>query len=58
MEERSPRILMSDNATNFTKSKKLLTEIRELKEVQDELNVRGVEWKFTPPICTMVWGYL
>ena len=40
---------MSDNATNFTKSKKLLTEIRELKEVQDELNVHGVEWKFTPP---------
>ena len=50
----TPRILMSDNAPNFTSGNKLLKEIMELREVQDELTVRGVEWKFTPPICSMV----
>ena len=45
----APRILLSDNATNFTKSRKLLAEIKEQKIVQDALNVRGVEWNFTPP---------
>merc|ERR1739842_166066 len=45
----APRVLMSDNQTNFVSTNKILNEIRDLKEVQDELTAKGIEWKFTPP---------
>ena len=43
-----PKIIMTDNATNFTKSAKILKEISATNGVIDEFNFKGIEWIFTP----------
>ncbi|CAL4152704.1 unnamed protein product [Meganyctiphanes norvegica] len=45
----TPKVILSDNATNFTGTLKLLKEIKSQKRVQDTLALKGIEWKFTPP---------
>ena len=39
---------MSDNATNFTKSSKLLKELSESNRIKSELGTQGIKWLFTP----------
>ena len=43
-----PKILLSDNATNFCKTHKILVQIQNNKRVKDSLAIQGVDWKFTP----------
>ena len=45
----TPKVILSDNATNFAASRKELSELRASKEVKDSLSLKGVEWKHTPP---------
>ena len=44
----TPKIIMTDNATNFTKSAKVLKEISLSQAVREEFNLTGIEWRFTP----------
>ena len=44
----TPRILMSDNATNFCKTSKILFDIQNTKYVKETLAIKGVTWNFTP----------
>ena len=44
----TPRVIMSDNATNFTKSSKLLKELSESNAIKSELGTQGIKWLFTP----------
>ena len=43
-----PKVIMTDNATNFTKSAKILKEISISNRVIEEFNLKGIEWVFTP----------
>ncbi|CAL4157452.1 unnamed protein product, partial [Meganyctiphanes norvegica] len=45
----TPKVLLSDNATNFAWTNRVLKEFQGEKQVQDELAIKGIEWKFTPP---------
>ena len=44
----TPKSLLSDNATCFTKADKLLKELCEHRQLQEELAVKGISWTFTP----------
>ena len=44
----TPSVIMSDNATNFKKSSKLLKELSETNSVQSSLATKGITWIFTP----------
>ena len=45
---RQPRVLLSDNATCFTASYKVLTQLYDNFQVKSHLNVKGISWMFTP----------
>lgn len=54
-----PRIIYSDNGTNFKGAE--LDVIKAMKtwnqeQIQDELNQRGVQWKFNPPAASHQGG--
>ena len=44
----TPKRILTDNATNFTKSAKILLEISKNNEVIKEFNLKGITWCFTP----------
>ena len=44
----APKVIMSDNATNFKKAYKLLKELHETNLVQKYLATKGITWIFTP----------
>ena len=44
----TPKVLMSDNATCFTKADKDLKELCKQNQVQQDLAIKGVSWTFTP----------
>ena len=44
----TPRAIMSDNATCFTKADKTLQELQKDKDVQEKLAIKGIDWSFTP----------
>ena len=43
-----PKVIMTDNATNFTKASKILKEISKSNKVREELNLKGINWIWTP----------
>ena len=43
----APKVIMSDNATNFKKAYKLLKELHETNLVQKYLATKGITWIFT-----------
>ena len=43
-----PKMLVSDNATTFTHTCKMLKEISQVAEVVNELANEGIEWRFIP----------
>ena len=45
----TPKVLLSDNGTNFVWTSRILKEFHSEKRVRDELAIKGIEWKFTPP---------
>ena len=44
----TPKVLMSDNATCFTKADKILQELCKERQVQEDLAIKGLSWSFTP----------
>ena len=44
----TPKALMSDNATCFTKADKMLKELHGEREVQEDLSIKGITWLFIP----------
>ena len=44
----TPKSILSDNATCFTKADKILKELCENRQLQEELAVKGITWSFTP----------
>ena len=42
----TPKALMSDNATCFTKADKDLKELHSEKQLQDDLAIKGIDWIF------------
>ena len=45
---RQPRVILSDNATCFTASHKVLKQLHDNFSIKSELNVKGIKWIFTP----------
>ena len=45
---RLPKLLISDNATNFKHTEKMLQMISQQSNVKSELDQHGIEWNFTP----------
>ena len=43
-----PQVLMSDNATCFVAANKILAELKNRLDVQNELSAKGIQWIFTP----------
>ena len=52
-----PRLIISDNATNFKLGSELLQQVMESELVQEELSQRGCEWKFIPPRAPWFGGF-
>ena len=52
-----PRLIISDNATNFKLGSELLQQVMESELVQEELFHRGCEWKFIPPRAPWFGGF-
>ena len=44
----TPKTMLSDNATCFTKADKILKELCQNRQLQEELAVKGISWSFTP----------
>ena len=44
----TPKVIMSDNATCFTKASKILQEISKDRQVHEDLATKGITWTFTP----------
>ena len=43
-----PKVILTDNATNFTKSSKILRELYQSNKVQEEFSLTGIKWEWTP----------
>ena len=52
----TPKRILTDNATNFTKSAKVLLEISTDNEVIKEFNLKGITWQFTPSFAPHFGG--
>jgi hypothetical protein len=53
----TPRVIISDNATNFKLGSNLLPEILNEEEVKQEFEGRNCEWKFIPPRAPWFGGF-
>lgn len=53
----TPRIMISDNGTNFTATSKFLRELYNNPEVKSHLHNFHVEWKFLPPRAPWMGGF-
>ena len=52
-----PKLIISDNASNFKLGSELLDQILRSVEVQDEFNRRECEWRFIPPRAPWFGGF-
>ena len=43
-----PKVLISDNATNFTHASKILTYLAKRPEIKRDIADQGIEWRFIP----------
>lgn len=53
----SPRLIISDNATNFKGTSNFLKDLFSQQCVQDHLNHHDIEWKFIPPRAPWMGGF-
>ena len=52
-----PKLIISDNVTNFKLGSDLLKQIFEDTRVQEELYIKGCEWKFILPRAPWFGGF-
>ena len=52
-----PRLMISDNATNFKLSSELLKKLNHLQDVQQHLDNSNCEWKFITPRAPQQGGF-
>merc|ERR1712121_341155 len=53
---RLPKLLLSDNATQFHAADRILVDLRQNKVIQAELGEKGITWHFTPARASHIGG--
>ena len=52
-----PKLIMSDNASNFKLGSELLNQVMQSEEIQEEFTRRECEWRFIPPRAPWFGGF-